>query len=111
LESVRFNQVVVFGRRKKSHVRGEPSPGSIFASTSSLEFNVRIGIPAPAHKRRVRTWQLRTPEIVGVVGIFHGANGPWMTAHVDEDGIKPTLSEDAGTAAFKFPMEYVLRKF
>src|SRR5664280_1157330 len=55
------------------------------------EFNIRIGIPAPVLKRGVRTWQFRIPNLVAVVGIFHGPNGPRMAPHLDDNGFEPAL--------------------
>src|ERR1019366_9820557 len=55
------------------------------------EFNIRIGIPAPVLKRGVRTWQFRIPNLVAVVGVFHGPNGPRMAPHLDDNGFEPAL--------------------
>src|ERR1019366_2096464 len=55
------------------------------------ELNIRIGIPAPVLKRGVRTRQIRTPDLITVVGVFHGPNGPRMAPHLNENGIEPAL--------------------
>src|SRR5664279_178884 len=55
------------------------------------ELNIRIGIPAPVLKRGVRTRQLRTPDLITVVGVFHGPNGPRMAPHLNENGFEPAL--------------------
>ena len=55
------------------------------------EFNIRIGIPAPVLKRGVRTRQLRNPDLIAVVGEFHGPNGSRMAPHLNENGIEPAL--------------------
>src|SRR5664279_1412400 len=55
------------------------------------EFNVRIGFSAPVFKRGVRTWQFRIPNLVAVVGVFHGPNGPRMAPHLNENGFEPSL--------------------
>src|ERR1017187_10645153 len=55
------------------------------------KLNIRIGIPAPVLKRGVRTRQLRTPDLITVVGVFHGPNGPRMAPHLNENGFEPAL--------------------
>src|SRR5664279_3136209 len=55
------------------------------------ELNIRIGIPAPVLKRGVRARQLRTPDLITVVGVFRGPNGPRMAPHLNENGIEPAL--------------------
>src|ERR1039458_3539320 len=55
------------------------------------ELNIRIGIPAPVLKRGVRARQLRNPDLITVVGEFHGPSGPRMAPHLNENGIEPAL--------------------
>src|ERR1039458_9099546 len=55
------------------------------------ELNVRIGFSAPVFKRGVRARQLRNPDLIAVVGEFHGPNGPRMAPHLNENGIEPAL--------------------
>src|ERR1035441_5092223 len=84
----------LFVRRRSAWRRSIQSDGvqqSNFYERSVVQVNVRIGFSAPVFERRVRARQLRTPDLITVVGVFHGLNGPRMAPHLNENGFEPAL--------------------
>src|SRR5664280_3066960 len=58
---------------------------------SVVQVNVQIGVSAPVVKGGIGVGHLGTPDLVAVVGVLHGSNGPRMAPHLNDNGFEPAL--------------------
>jgi hypothetical protein len=54
--------------------------------------NVSVRVSPPSFECWVWVWQLRSPHLIAMIRIFHGANRSRVALYLDKNGVEPSCS-------------------